>query len=172
MRFKTDVLALVLSGWVSGAAAQNDCGEKINTMQTIGDVRATLHCLDERILNENARTKQEEDKTNKQLLQHITNLKIVLKNVKNIPLKEATNGDWKEVPESSAANACFLSSIRLPVEGLCQVSYQGAEERWAYNISNPKTAGFMCTATCIWIDLQKPPRASPDPTPAPGAAIN
>lgn len=85
-----------------------------------------------------------------------------------------TNGDWKEVPESSAANACFLTSIRLPVEGLCQVSYQGAEERWTYNISNPKTAGFMCTATCIWIDLQKPPRVSTDsnananPDPGPG----
>jgi hypothetical protein len=160
-RFHAELLALVLAGWMTGAAAQEECETRTATIVNIGDVRAALNCLERRIVAENQQTRKEEENNKKQLLQQITNLDIVTTNVKNIPLRSATNGIWKELPESEGAKACFLTSIRLPPQGLCQITYHGTDQKWTFNISDPTVAGFMCTATCVWTDLvRKQPAAN------------
>ena len=93
------------------------------------------------------------------MLQQIAKLQTVAK-VHTEPLKEATNGVWKEIPDSDGAAACYISSIRLPPQGLCQISYEGPARHWSYNISDPNSAGFMCIATCAWVDLRAAPPAN------------
>jgi hypothetical protein len=152
-------LAFVAAGWASGAAAQEECAERIGTMKTIGDVQAVLSCMDKRIATQSERTAKENDARSNQALQQITNtLEVVTTNARNVPLKEATAGVWKAVPESDGANACYVSSVRLPPQGLCQVTYQSALERWGYNISDPAAPGFLCTATCVWLKVLRKPQ--------------
>jgi hypothetical protein len=152
------MLSLLLAGAVSGAVAQEDCSARIGQMAKIGDFQAALSCVDNRIGAESERTRVEAEKNRKLLLSKITEFDIVTANVRNIALKEATAGNWKEIPDSQAAHVCFLSSVRLPQQGLCQISYQGSQEHWAYNISDPKSAGFICTATCVWMGLAPKPQ--------------
>jgi hypothetical protein len=160
-RFKNAVLVLVLAAWTSGATAQDDCGAKINNIQKIGDMKAALGCLEGHIAAERERTRQDAEKSRQKLIEQLAGMEVLTTKVRNMPLNEVTNGIWKEIPESNGAAACFLSSIRLPPQGLCQVTYQGTIQEWSYNVSNPGAAGFMCTATCIWVQLQGKPPATP-----------
>ena len=160
---KTRVLACVLAGWASGAAAQEDCLAKIGAIKTIGDVQAALNCVEGHIANEAARNKRQSENDRKEMLQQIDNLEIESTNVKHMSLKEATNGAWKKIPDSDKANACFLSSVRLPPQGLCQVTYQGNLDRWSYNASDIAGAGFVCTATCVWVKVHRKQQSADTP---------
>ena len=154
------VLACVLAGWASDVAAQEDCNAKINKIEKIGDIQAALSCVENHVDAEAQRSKQQEENHKKQLLQQVANFELVTTNVRQVPLKEATNGAWKPIPESEAANACFLSSVRLAPQALCQITYHGELERWSYNISNPSAAGFICMATCVWMELRRKPKGA------------
>jgi hypothetical protein len=160
---KTSVLACVLAGWTSGAAAQEDCLAKINSIHTIGDVQAALNCVEGHIANEAARNKKQADTDKQQMLQQMDNQQVVTSKVRHLSLKDATNGLWKKIPESENAFACFLSSVRLPPQGLCQVTYQGTADRWSYNVSDIAGAGFVCTATCIWVEVHRKPENAEAP---------
>jgi hypothetical protein len=160
---KTRVLACVLAGWAAGVAAQENCSAKIDTMQKIGDIQAALNCVEGHIANEAARNKKQADDEKKQMLQQVDNLEIVTTKVRHMSLKEATNGAWKKIPDSENAFACFLSSVRLPPQGLCQVTYQGTLDRWSYNVSDIAGAGFVCTATCIWTGVHRKPENAEAP---------
>jgi hypothetical protein len=155
LQVKASVLACGLAAWASGAAAQEDCLAKISNIGTIGDVRAALNCVEGHIANEAARSKKQSENDKKEMLEQIDNLDILSTNVKHMSLKEATNGAWKKIPDSDKANACFLSSVRLPPQGLCQITYQGNLDRWSYNASDIAGAGFVCTATCVWVKVQR-----------------
>lgn len=157
-RVTSAALSLVLAGATASLAAQEDCSARIGKMEKIGDIQAALSCVDSKMASEIERTRVEAEKNRKQLLSKITEFDLVTANAKNIALKDATSGNWKEIPDSQAANVCFLSSVRLPQQGLCQISYQGSQEHWAYNISDPKSAGFICTATCVWLGLVPKPQ--------------
>jgi len=161
---RTSVLAFVLAGWLagwaSGAAAQEDCSAKINAIVKIGDIQAALNCVEGHIANEAARNRKQAENDKKEMLQQIDNLEIESTNVKHMVLKEATNGAWKKIPDSDKANACFLSSVRLPPQGLCQITYQGNLDRWSYNASDIAGAGFVCTATCVWVKAHRKPQAA------------
>jgi hypothetical protein len=157
-RWQSVVLGWMLAGAASGLAAQEDCSVKINTMEKIGDIQAALRCLDSRMAADSERARAEAEKSHKQMLARTAGFDITIANVRNVSLDETTNGVWKEIPDSESAHACFLGSVRLPLQGLCQISYQGAQERWVYNISDPRRAGFMCTATCIWMGLVPKPQ--------------
>lgn len=160
---KTCVLACILAGWASGAAAQEDCLAKIAAIKIIGDVQAALNCVEGHIANEAARNKRQSESDKKEMLQQIDNLDIESTNVKHMSLKEATNGAWKKIPDSDKANACFLSSVRLPPQGLCQITYQGNLDRWSYNASDIAGAGFVCTATCVWVKVHRKEQAADTP---------
>jgi hypothetical protein len=152
---RTSVLACAAAGCVAGAAAQENCIAKISAIASVGDVQAALNCVEGHIANEAARNKQRADNDKKEMLQQIDNLEILSTNVKHMSLKEATNGVWKKIPDSENANACFLSSVRLPPQGLCQITYQGPEATWTYNASDIAGAGFVCTATCVWVKVHR-----------------
>lgn len=154
-RVETFVLACVLAGWTVVVAAQEDCLPKINSIVNVGDVRAALNCVEGHIANEAARNKRQSENDKKEILQQVDNLEIESTNVKHMSLKEATNGAWKKIPDSDKANACFLSSVRLPPQGLCQITYQGNLDRWSYNASDIAGAGFVCTATCVWVKVHR-----------------
>lgn len=159
-RMKTGVLAWVMAGAVSGAAAQEDCSAKIDTLKTVADIQGALGCVQGLVAAE-ARARQQAEKGLKQLPQQVAEqLEMVATKVRHVSLKEATNGAWKQIPESDAADACFLSSVRLPPQGLCQVTYQGPQALWTYNISDRAGAGFLCTATCVWMDVRRKPEAA------------
>ena len=156
-------LVVVVAGWAtaSGAVAQDGCADRIARIGTIGDVQAALACMDQRIAAEGERTTKEGEAKSSQVLQQITNsLEVVTTNARNMPLKEATAGVWKAVPESQGANACYVSSVRLPPQGLCQVTYQSELERWGYNISDPAAPGFLCTVSCVWLKVLRKPQAA------------
>lgn len=154
-RIRTGLLACALAGWTSGAAAQEDCSAKINTIAKIGDIQAALNCLEAHVTAEAERSRQIAENYKKLMLQQmLAQFELVTTNVRHVSLKESTHGTWKQIPDSANANACFLSSVRLPPQGLCQVTYQGTLERWSYNVSDPASAGFTCTATCVWMDLR------------------
>jgi hypothetical protein len=157
---RTSVLACAVAGSVSGAAAQEDCIAKINSIAKIGDVQAALNCVEGHIANEAARNKQRADNDKKEMLQQIDNLEILSTNVKHVSLKEPTNGVWKKIPDSENANACFLSSVRLPPQGLCQITHQGPQDTWTYNASDIAGAGFVCTATCVWVKVHRKPETA------------
>jgi hypothetical protein len=152
---KTSVLACVLAGWTSGVAAQVDCLAKINSIQKIGDVQAALNCVEGHIANEAARNKQQSEADKQQMLEQVDSLEVAATHIKHMSLKDATNGAWKKIPDSDNANACFLSSVRLPPQGLCQITYQGKLDEWTYNASDIAGAGFVCTATCVWLDIHR-----------------
>lgn len=155
-RTKASVLACVLAGWAMGAVAQENCNGQIERIETIGDVQAALNCIEAEVTATAERSKQFTENNKKQVLQQLDeNVELVTTKVRHVALGESTNGAWKQIPESSDANACFLSSVRLPPQGLCQVTYQGTSERWSYNVSDPVGAGFTCTATCVWMDLRR-----------------
>ena len=158
-RLQSVVPALMLAGSASSLAAQEDCSAKINTLEKIGDIQAALSCLDSRMAADGERAKAEAEKSRKQMLDKMAGFQVTIANVRNIALDEVTNGAWKEIPDSEAAHACFLSAVRLPVQGLCQISYQGASEHWVYNISNPKGTGFICSATCVWMGVVPKPQS-------------
>jgi hypothetical protein len=157
---RTSVLACAVAGCVSGAAAQEDCIAKISSIAKIGDVQAALNCVEGHIANEAARNKQRADNDKKEMLQQIDKLEILSTNVKHVSLKEPTNGVWKKIPDSEDANACFLSSVRLPPQGLCQITYQGLQATWTYNASDIAGAGFVCTATCVWVKVHRKPETA------------
>jgi len=160
-RIKAGVLASVLAGAVSGVAAQEDCSARINTIVKIGDIQAALNCVENHIAAEAERSRQIAENYKKIMLQQmVEQFEIATTNVRHVSLKESTNGTWKQIPDSADANACFLSSVRLPPQGLCQVTYQGTLERWAYNVSDPASAGFSCTVTCVWMDLRHKAQAA------------
>lgn len=155
------VLAAALAAWAAGAAAQDNCSARINTIEKIGDIQAALNCVENRFAAEAERARQAIESNKKLALQQVLEqFEIVTTNVRHVSLKESTNGNWKQIPDSANANACFLSAVRLPAQGLCQVTYQGNLERWAYNVSDPASAGFTCTATCIWMDLRRKEQAA------------
>ena len=155
-RTKTGMLACVLAGWAAGAAAQHECSARINSITTIGDVQAALNCVEGHVSAEASRSRQLIENNKKQLLEQIPEqIELVMTNVRHVSLKESTNGKWKQIPDAADADACFLSSVRLPPQGLCQVTYEGKLEHWAYNVSDPASAGFVCTATCVWMDLRR-----------------
>ena len=157
-RMKAGVLACGLAGWAFGAAAQEDCNARINAIAKIGDVQAALSCVEAHVAAEADRARQAAENNRKQLLQQLPNqFDIMMTKVRHVAFKESTNGSWKQIPESEDAHACFLSSVRLPPQGLCQVTYQGSLERWSYNVSDPVGAGFTCTATCVWMDIRRKP---------------
>jgi hypothetical protein len=160
-RMKTSVLASVLAGAASGAAAQDDCISRINSISTIGDVQAALICVEGHVAAEAERARQHAESHKKQVPQQVADqLELVTTNRRHVSLKESTNGVWKQIPDSAEADACFLSSVRLPPQGLCQITYQGAQERWAYNVSDVAGAGFTCTATCVWMDIRRKAQAA------------
>lgn len=157
-RSRINVLALVLAGWAGGTAAQEDCGVQISRIKTIGDVQMALACVDRHVVTESDRIRKEADNNKKELAQQINGLKVATTSVRSVALKEVTNGKWKAIPDSDAAAACYLSAVRLPPQGVCQVGYQGEQEHWAFNVSNPAGMDFICTATCVWTDIvQKAP---------------
>lgn len=156
------MLAFVLAGVASGAFGQEDCGQRITELSTIGDVKGALSCVDRHIVTESDRIRKEAANNKTQLDQKISSLKVATTSVRSVALKDVTNGKWKQIPDSDAAAACYLSAVRLPPQGVCQVGYQGEEERWAFNVSNPAGMDFICTATCVWTDIiHKPPADSP-----------
>ncbi|HWJ95273.1 MAG TPA: hypothetical protein VNT33_11150 [Telluria sp.] len=157
-RVKTKALACVLAGCAGGAAAQENCSQNINKIEKIADIQAALNCVDSRAKAAEERNKQQAENHKREMLQQAANFDIVTTNVRQVSLKEATNGAWKPIPESEAANVCYLSSVRLAPQGLCQVTYHGALERWSYNISNPSSSGFICMATCVWMELRPKPQ--------------
>lgn len=160
-RIKAGMLACVLAGTAAGAAAEDDCSARINTIEKIGDIQAALNCVESHIAAEAERSRQIAQNYKKIMLQQmVEQFEIVTTNVRHVSLKESTNGTWKQIPDSAEAHACFLSSVRLPPQGLCQVTYQGTLERWAYNVSDPASAGFTCTATCVWMDLRRKAQAA------------
>jgi hypothetical protein len=162
-RMKTGMLACVLTGWASCAAAQ-ECNAKISTIDTVADIQAALGCVEDHVNAEAARSRQLVENNKKQLLQQITEqIELVTTNMRHVSFKESTNGAWKQIPDSAEADACFLSSVRLPPQGLCQITYQGTLEHWAYNVSDPVGAGFVCTATCVWMDLRRKPEGAAKP---------
>jgi len=161
-RVKVCVLACGLAGWASCAAAQENCSAKINSIEKIGDIQAALNCVEGHVAAEAERSKQLAEENKKLMRQQIDGLEIVTTNVKHVALKDATNGVWKKIPDSDKANACFLSSVRLPPQGLCQVTYQGTLDRWSYNVSDIAGAGFVCTATCTWVELRRKPESAPE----------
>lgn len=159
-RMKSSVLAWVLAVSASGAVAQEDCQARINKIEKIGDIQAALTCVQGQITSEAERVRQHTEKTKKQLLlQTVDQLELVTTNVRHVPLKESTNGTWKQIPDSADAKACFLSSVRMSAQGLCQVTYQSAQERWTYNLSDPNSAGFTCSATCVWMEIRRKAQA-------------
>jgi len=146
-------LAWTLTGWATGTAAQN-CSERIDSIKTIGDVQSAINCVQGLVAAE-ARARQDAEKNLKQLPQQVAEqIELVTSKVRHASLKESTNGLWKQIPDSADADACFLSSVRLPPQGLCQVTHQGDLGRWAYNASDIAGAGFVCTATCVWLDVR------------------
>lgn len=152
---KNKVLAWVVAVWASGAAAQEDCQARINKMKTVGDIQAALTCVQGQITSESERVRDHAEKTKNQLLlQTVDQLELVTTNLRHVELKESTNGTWKPIPESTDARACFLTAVRMPARGLCQISYQGTLKRWAFNISDPGSSGFTCTASCIWLEIR------------------
>lgn len=159
-RMKTGVLAWVLAGSASSVSAQEDCQARINKIETVGDIQAALTCVQGQITSEAERIRQHTEKTKNQLLlQTVDHLELVTTNVRHVPLKESTNGTWKQIPDSADAKACFLSSVRMSTQGLCQITYQSAQERWAYNLSDPNAAGLTCSATCVWMDIRRKAQA-------------
>src|SRR3712207_501777 len=139
-RMRTSVLACasICAASASGVAAQEDCQARINKIEKIGDIQAALTCVQGQITSEADRVRQHAEKTKQQLLlQTVDQLELVLTNARHVPLKETTNGAWKQIPDSADAKACFLSAVRMPAQGLCQITYQGSQERWAYNLSDP-----------------------------------
>ena len=163
-RMKNGMLACGLAGWAAAAAAQDECSARINSIVSIGDIQAALTCVEGHVSAEASRSRQAIDNNKKQLLQQIPEqIELVTTNMRHVPFKESTNGKWKEIPESTDADACFLSSVRLPPQGLCQVTYQGTLKHWAYNVSDPVGAGFVCTATCVWMDLRRKEETSGKP---------
>lgn len=157
-RMKTGMLACGLAGWVSAAVAQENCNAIISAIAKIGDVQAALSCVQAQVAAEADRARQVAENNRKQLLQQLPNqFDLVTTKVRHVAFKETTNGSWREIPESADAHACFLSSVRLPAQGLCQVTYQGSQERWTYSVSDPVGAGFTCTATCVWMDIRRTP---------------
>jgi hypothetical protein len=157
---RTSVLACAVAVSVSGAAAREDCIAKISAIASVGDVRAALNCVEGHIANEAARNKQRADNDKKEMLQQIDNLEVLSTDIKHMSLKEPTNGVWKKIPDSDKANACFLSSVRLPPQGLCQITYQGTQDTWTYNASDIAGAGFVCTATCVWVKVHRKQEAA------------
>ena len=154
-RVKTCVLTCAVAGWASSVAAQEDCNARISTIKTIGDMQAALSCVEGHVAAEAERSRKIAENYKSQVLQQIIDqFELRTTSVRHVSLKEATNGAWKQIPDSADANACFLSSVRLPPQGLCQVTYQGNLERWAYNVSDLGAAGFTCTATCVWMGLR------------------
>lgn len=163
-RMKNGMLACVLAGGATGAAAQDECSARINSITTIGDVQAALNCVEGHVSAEASRSRQVIENNKKQLLKQIPEqIELVTTNMRHVSFKESTNGKWKQIPDSADADACFLSSVRLPPQGLCQVTYQGTLGHWAYNVSDPAGAGFVCTATCIWMDLRHKAEAAAKP---------
>lgn len=159
-RIEAGVLACIVAGWATGALAQENCNGQIDRIATIGDVQTALNCVEAEVAASAERTRQLSESNKKQVLQQIDeNLELVTAKVRHVSLGESTNGNWKQVPESGDAHACFLSSVRLPAQGLCQITYQGNLGRWAFNVSNPTGAGFTCTATCVWMGLKRKPEA-------------
>lgn len=155
---RMSVLAFVLAGWAEGIVAQEDCGTRISQIKDVGDMRAALSCVDRHVVIESDRLRKEADTNKQQLEQKIGGLKVATTSVRSIALKDVTNGKWKKIPESDAAAACYLSAVRLPPQGVCQVGYQGEQAQWAFNVSNPAGMEFICTATCVWSEiLQKAP---------------
>lgn len=162
-RIRTGILACLLAGWASSPAAQDDCSARIGSIVNVGDIRAALSCVDNRISGEVKQSSQQLEMNRNQLPQQIIDqLELVTTTTRHVVLKESTNGIWKQIPESTDADACFLSAVRLPPQGLCQVTYQGALGRWSYNVSDPASAGFLCTATCLWMDVRRKPQADKD----------
>jgi hypothetical protein len=162
-RIRTSVLACLLAGAATELAAQDDCSARTEKIATIGDVQAALSCMDSRISGEVARSRQQLETNTKQLpKQLIEQLELVTTTTRHVVLKESTNGKWKQIPESLDADACFLSSVKLPPQGLCQVTHQGTLGHWSYNVSDPASAGFLCTATCVWLDVRRKPQADTD----------
>lgn len=160
-RLRTSVLASVLAAAASGVAAQEDCQARINKIEKIGDIQAALTCVQGQITSEAERVRQHVERTKQQLLlQTVDQLELVTTNVRQVTLKETTNGAWKQIPESTDAKACFLSAVRMPAQALCQVAYQGAQKRWAYNLSDPTSAGSTCSATCVWMDVRRKAQAA------------
>jgi|AraplaDrversion2_2_1032049.scaffolds.fasta_scaffold00768_40 hypothetical protein len=157
---RASMLACAVAGCVSGAAAQEDCSVKINAITKIGDIQAALNCVEGHIANEAARNRKQSENDKKEMLQQIDNLEIESTSVKHMSLKDATNGVWKKIPDSDKANACFLSSVRLPPQGLCQITYQGTQDTWTYNASDIAGAGFVCTATCVWVKVHRKPETA------------
>lgn len=163
-RMTTGLLACVLTGWTAGAVAQDECSARINSITTIGDVQAALNCVEAHVGAEASRSRQLIENSKKQLLQQIPEqIELVSTNIRHVPLKESTNGKWTPIPDADGADACFLSSVRLPPQGLCQVTYEGRLEHWSYNVSDPARAGFVCTATCVWMDLRRKAQAPDQP---------
>jgi len=163
-RLETSLLAWGLAGWMTGAAAQEDCQKRIETIKTLGDMQAALSCVQGQILTEAERVREHTEKTKAQLLQQtvvqsVEHTELVTTKVRQVALKDATNGVWKPIPDSADARACFLTAVRLPAQGLCQVAYQGDLKRWAYSVSDPASAGFTCTTTCIWLEIRRKAQA-------------
>lgn len=155
-RLKNSVLAWALAAWASGVAAQEDCQARINKIEKVADIQAALLCVQGQITSESARMREHTEKTKNQLLlQTVDQLELVTTNVRQVPLTEKTDGTWKPIPESTEARACFLTTVRLPARGLCQIAYQGNLGRWAYSVSDPASAGFTCTATCVWMEIRR-----------------
>jgi len=158
MKFRVRVCVLVCmawvgAGWASGAAAQ-DCSERINSIKTIGDMQGAINCVQGLVAAE-SRARQQAEKNLKQLPQQVADqIELITTKIRHASLKESTNGLWKQIPDSADADACFLSSVRLPPQGLCQVTHQGNLGQWSYNASDIAGAGFVCTATCVWLDVR------------------
>lgn len=155
-RLKNSVLAWALAGSASGVAAQEDCQARINKIEKVADIQAALLCVQGQITSEAERVREHTEKTKNQLLlQTVDQLELVTTNVRQVALTEKTDGSWKPIPESGEARVCFLTAVRLPARGLCQIAYQGNLGRWAYSVSDPASAGFTCTATCVWMDIRR-----------------
>jgi hypothetical protein len=159
-RLENNLLAWVLAGWASGVAAQEDCQNRIAKIETVGDIRAALSCVQGQILTEAERVRDHAERTKDQLLQQTVvqtadHIELVTTKVRQVALKDSTNGVWKPIPDATDARACFLTAVRLPAQGLCQVAYQGDLKRWAYSVSDPASAGFTCTTTCIWLEVRR-----------------
>ncbi|MEW6760194.1 MAG: hypothetical protein AB1437_05165 [Pseudomonadota bacterium] len=164
LSLKTSVLLSVVAAAAPAASAQEDCQARINKIEKIGDIQAALSCVQGQITSEAERIRNHTEKTKNQLLlQTVDQLELVTTNVRQVSLKDPTNGTWKQIPDSADAKACYLSAVRLPAQGLCQVTYQSSLARWAYNVSDPASAGFTCTATCVWMDIRRKAQAAAGP---------
>lgn len=122
--------------------AQEKCENEIAAIKKVGELRAALTCLDNRITGNSNRGKQE-------LAERLERLYVERTHTKSIELKPPTK-DWTPIADVENADVCFIS--RLPQGETCYLAHGKAG--WSYFVDASATdEESKCYATCVWINL-------------------